>query len=653
MIDARTRTRGDEAAPTFDMTVSTWQDTYAQLEHVGFKDNSTDPWIALGLHKHEGPAPSVADINNRLRCGRQMAQLCCSAAHTPDTQALANKFIVGLEMAAKDCITDLPQVIRERKKAAQTLYTWRWMEICPDFLAYLMGHFVPLQDGWEIGLNISNLFGFDLEQYGTSLITARDADNLYKLLHSHPSTLANVLKGLAGRRLVLWAPTDNTRLTSLLHEMLKIAKGHLHDLHIMLVVPYDPIPGCGDVATLQELWSHACLQHKYKAFVTTCTFFMQPMRCVFTGGVGPLHHVKSIMIAHCEIHGNSSCAVEKPYSMIAWKATLVTRDIGKVVVIDFPTQHLIEVQSALVHFNVAGFLGWDQASRSPGHGPGFPRMRILGYYDPKVLNDLSLALVIRGLRERKDLHMCMIGSQALVADSTSLVVDCGDIQILHQCLWLMQEVIIISKRRAIMTTLQPKHVWEEVVTKQAADSPQEAITSIKFRDALKIADGATWLKPLLPHDEVHRLRQQATLAKRPAAAATFASLSAQLRIEGLPHVGHELICDELIEKVNVSTQLKLVKSSTAVPGTNEWCICYRAGGEFAQQIAVQLESETALRTLFAKIHGCGICINGRNLMTEVRSIHPQAAPAGLGASNLVFAPGFAITTPPGDGGSRP
>ena len=79
----------------------------------------------------------------------------------------------------------------------------------------------------------------------------------------------------------------------------------------------------------------------------------------------------------------------------------------------------------------------------------------------------------------------------------------------------------------------------------------------------------------------------------------------------------------------------------------------KAGGELAQQIAIQLDAETALRTLYAKMHGCAICINSDNLIAEACSIHPQAASAGPNANNFAFAPGYASGSSPVGEGSCP
>ena len=140
-------------------------------------------------------------------------------------------------------------------------------------------------------------------------------------------------------------------------------------------------------------------------------------------------------------------------------------------------------------------------------------------------------------------------------------------------------------------------------------------------------------------DDARKLKQQQNIfGKKPAHEHKRISLSVQLRIEGLAHVEHAAVCDELMNEVMLATNFAMTKTNNVTPSFNEWCICYGAGGEFAQQLALQLESEKALKDLFTNVHGCRICINGRNLMVEARSLHPHFISAGPLAGNFVALP---------------
>ena len=91
-------------------------------------------------------------------------------------------------------------------------------------------------------------------------------------------------------------------------------------------------------------------------------------------------------------------------------------------------------------------------------------------------------------------------------------------------------------------------------------------------------------------------------------------------------------------KIGEATQLQFSKATHGPPKDLEWEVDYRAGGEFAEQIKVQLLDEEALKTVIMHVNGSGVRVNGKNLALEVRSIHPGFSPAGTAAKNIVLPP---------------
>ena len=448
--------------------------------------------------------------------------------------------------------------------------------------------------------------------------------------------MSPALKAIVDRRLVLWAPTDNGKLLNLLGELLKIAKGGAQQINLKLLVTFDPIVGCDCIDTLLELWHHICLNPKYKPVIKGHTLFDLPMRCVVTGGAGPLHVVKSIMMVHV-------CNIGEiiPPQLLPWKLTLLKHDLGPVILIDFPSDQLLRVQTCIDSSALPGHIGWDSPRRSPAHHPGTPRHVICGFSDANLVSALEITLIVKDLRNKEALQGCMIGPQSLLNDTTSYVVDCGDINILSTCHWLMQETLVISKKRVLMTSLHPKHIWEQVVTQQAQENPSSAVTSIKFRKRLNMPTSIVWLKPLLLQEDLQRSRQLASVASRSKEEQARVNRHAFIRIEGLSHVEHDMLCVELMTKVTQVLQIPLGRASTITPNSNEWAICYSSEGEFAQKIAIQFDSEEAIQKLIAHVHGCGIKVGGKNLIAEVKSLHPQfkeALHAGRSEGASVTAP---------------
>ena len=184
------------------------------------------------------------------------------------------------------------------------------MVICPDFVIYLVQ--TPCAHGWKLALRVSNILRANLAEGGTSVVAPAEAEALYKSLHGPPSTIASALGDLGNQKLDLWASTGFNRLSAILAEILKICSGGIQELSIILAIPYEPMPGCKSVDVLQELWTHPVLAKKYSNLVKSVRYPEQPMRCVFTGPVGPLHHLKSIALVHLGSRG--ACL---PHSLVS------------------------------------------------------------------------------------------------------------------------------------------------------------------------------------------------------------------------------------------------------------------------------------------------------------------------------------------------
>ena len=84
------------------------------------------------------------------------------------------------------------------------------------------------------------------------------------------------------------------------------------------------------------------------------------------------------------------------------------------------------------------------------------------------------------------------------------------------------------------------------------------------------------------------------------------------------------------------SRVPLTKSDSVIPAPGEWALCYRQDGSFAQQVVVQLVTVDALRSIIMHTNGSGIRVGGKNLAVEIRSMHPDFAPAGSLAQNMLL-----------------
>ena len=127
--------------------------------------------------------------------------------------------------------------------------------------------------------------------------------------------------------------------------------------------------------------------------IKAARFYVQPMRCLFTGPVGPLHHLKSLVLFHL-----SNEAPIIPPAIVSWKTCLLHRDIGYTVVIDTPMQYVMEINAILAKSKFTALLGWDHARRSPAHSPTAPRQLICGFFDIDRVCLMDLALIVKALQ---------------------------------------------------------------------------------------------------------------------------------------------------------------------------------------------------------------------------------------------------------------
>ena len=607
--------------------VSTWVQTKEQLKLLGFVPEQEDPWLRLGMYKMEGPVPSIADINNRVRCATLITQLCLLPHIASTDKEAAQHFVRLLEEGGKQCLQALPRVLRDRKKGTKSSCDWRWMEACPDFVTFLMT--TKGREGWKVGLNISNLLEVDMSCLATGMLSLHEARDVYRQLHAAPAVIASALRAAVGTKLILWAPTNFDRLSALMAEIMRVRKDSSHTVCLAFAVPYDPMPGCRSIAVVQELWTHPLLHRKYDAVVKTVEFFEQPMKCVFTGPVRPLHHLKSIALVHVSTEGPPS-----PHTLVPWKTTLVDRDLGHTIVIDVPFACIDHVHRTIGKIHLIGLLGWDCARRSPAHSPLAPRQSICGYFDPSKVSLLDVSLIVRKLKAALPTEHVFVGSHTLFHEPSSFVLDFGDANDLGRYSDLFQEVLLVSKRRAVFTTMHPKDMWEPILTEHMLEDPGKAVVSIKYRKVLDLPN-SVWCKPLVIEQQVAKRKAQQHLASRIPSERPLISLSAHLRVTGLPHVCHDAICNELMLKVSETTQVPLTKCNSDFPAPGEWTICYRPDGTFAQEVLVQLPSDDALTSLLMHVNGSGIRVGGRNLSIEVRSPHPGCGPAGALAKNML------------------
>jgi len=610
-----------------------WEQVKAQLAKLGFNPDSKDPWSTIGISRLEGVTPTPAEINNRLRYGRQIANMNTLEGCTPSGEIMC--FLKQLHEASQSCILALPDVVRERKKLGKSVFTWRWMEANVDFVAYLCAMFGG--DGWKPGLFLSNVHGIDITQFGSSIISIELAAQVHRKLQGPGPVIAQALKDMAheNQKLILWAPSETPKILALMAEVLKLVQAGTHRVDMKLVVPYNPLPTCDTPDLIQELWTCPLLQRKYMPLMKNITFYAQPLKCVFTGAVGPLHHMKSLAVFHVSNSNMLPGQIADP-KVVSWKSNLLDADLGTMIFVDVPMMQVYDINMILHDLKLKGLTGWEYARRSNAHTSTLPRQVICGYFDRRLVSEMDITLTVRLLQDKLKGDNIFIGSSLAFRDETAFMVEFGDVCILDEYQDLCQEILIVSGRKALVTTLHPREAWEPRITKSMLDSPLSAISSIRFRTALGMKNN-TWLKPALTNTQLEAGKQRALLCKKTLDEQSRQARQVQLKVEGLPQVHHERVCMELMSKVCEVAKIPLVKSGLPIPRPHEWAPCYRSDGSFAQQLTLHLQSDDEISALIRSVHGSGVRVGGVNMSVEVRTLRVTDPSAGIAAQNYMLA----------------
>lgn len=157
----------------------------------------------------------------------------------------------------------------------------------------------------------------------------------------------------------------------------------------------------------------------------------------------------------------------------------------------------------------------------------------------------------------------------------------------------MQETVVISRKEALMTTLQSEHVWETVLAQQMQEKPLLVISAIKSGKTFNLKS-SIWLRTIVLDDCIRINRQRELLKNRPLKEQVDHVPQASLRIKGLPRTAHVEISEELMRKV--------------------YAAAYRE----------------SLRTLAQRVNGCGVRVGVMSLVVEVLSTHPGVSAATRG-----------------------
>ena len=466
-------------------SLTDWSAAKQVLEFLAYCVDADDPWRLLGIPREEGPLPDQEMIERRTQLGTQFTSLRHTIKWTPSDQVAAEEFEKRLADSKRVCLIDLPRMQREKRNLRHKSVP-RWMEPSPELTQFLHDRAVQSRLCHKIGLHLSNLLKTDLSRHG-QVMSLSEARTVHEALSKSAAECEQLLRSLGAGSLTLWAPGDSRTMAQLAATFLRLSRqpGATGTLH--LVVPHEPYPGCITPAQIMDLWGHDLMSDKWKTIVQQIEFLRQPTRCVFSGSVGPQHHVKSISIFTLAMETQSTMTLTTQ-----WRPTLASADSDLSIIVDCPRETEAATHRALRGISLKGLFGWSGPRRSLGSGRGEERVTFTGHFDATIVSKIELQMGILALRKLPTLMSALIGTGIQFTDSASLLVEMGNPKAVTAAVDSLEQVVLVLPRLALMTTQHRRDYWQRILTEQLEADPTSAISAIRFR---KSNGGRPWTTP--------------------------------------------------------------------------------------------------------------------------------------------------------------
>ena len=613
--------------------INTWGKAASILKMLAFDPGATgvanDCWAFLGLSALHGPTPSLPIIHHRFKLGDDIARAGEQPDWAADDASLAKAFRQNLEEATQLCLKRLPEALQHRKMLKASSAIPRWLEPDPDFTVWLAQDAALDQGKTIVAVNLSNLHGLDLAPFAPIVLSPNECLPIYKALYGSPSEIQSCIQNFHGKDVVLWAPDNGRALGQVLNVMDRMHKEDTCKFNLHFLVPFTPMPNCVDAEAIGELWSHQMLAPKFTHLRKGVEYFLDPVRCVFSGNTAPLHHLKNIAIITMRTAGNP-----RPPCIRTFKTTVATHAIGKAIRVDVPEECQRGVYVYLQNLQLVHCLGWEYGQKSPGSIQSAKRSFLTGFFDAGKVSNLELTGIVKFLRNLPELRLAFVGSEQLFGNPNALILDFADTRTIYEVRDMLEEIVFVSPSRAVIDTQNTSREWENIMTHMYHQDPRSALKGLRFRVGL--FGGKTFARPGVLAAYAANDRARLKLDRAPQEIRDRELLNTQLHISGLPQTQKGEVMQKIITHITDVVGIRLCPRTGDSLAHGEWEVGEdsKEGG----QIHVLLRSPEDHIKLLSHVHGAGLSINGHHLSIEVRSI--QAAQfAGRLCKNFVQASG--------------
>ena len=639
----QTRVRTSSIQPT--KILSDWVSLRDGLQALAYEPGAACPWNRLGVGKNEGPSPSLDQIERRVRFAVLLASASQQPSWSQSDRDAAEQFQQEVEAARKDCIDQLGDVLKSRRKVKGWQLP-RWQEPSLDLLQYMVEQVQAAGDAWRIALHMSNLQGISFENSPQTLPPA-EARLVLGGLCKGPSTGVQVLSRFDAGGVVTWAPQESDALHRLVaaYKEYATSASSTAGCQLVLLIPHDPYPECSSPSQILDLWWHPILGDKFSSLVKRVQFLRQPTCCVFSTETSPIYHNKALVMVTLALH----LAVEPPL-LSQWRPTLATVGDEITVVVDCLAETAVKTQRALRGATVSGLIRWEGPVRSLGSQGTHRRVTFRGYLSRAATTPLEVQLCILSLRRKPDLKNVMIGSQALFSDSSALLADIRHPATASRIADLCTQLAFVSPRLVLLHTSLPKEVWELSLTELVREDAEKAVERIRWR---RSSHDRVWAKPLALDAQV-RAAQARARPRQNNSIENDPELSSMIVIRGILGADPGRLITELMTSIASRTHLRLCRGeSESSLRSGQWRQLVDGAGQCTGSVRIVLATAAEVQTLVTEINASSIQVNGHIQYVEVHNsmlVPPVPSPTEFSQPTPSMA-GYALQLPGNANGS--
>jgi hypothetical protein len=565
----------------------------------------------------DGSPPVAEDLERRRSLLRIVFSAADAHAWPEHDKALGVDFVAEAELAFASCHAELPDLAKRlRKKKAGRSLVPAWQEPSALLFEYAVHH---TDRDTVAALYLSNLQGHPLSQIPPvppgpfpKVLGVWDTRDLYTRLSQAQCKIEEALGVFQDRRVMIWAPENNDAIPKILAGLRSLYTVRGIRVSVQFLIPYTPLPGCDKPELILDLWSHPLLHKKYEDCVSNILFIREASKCVFTRNGNPLHTIKNI--AAVTVQAEATRDAPQVRSMRGLLLDLPVQ--GVALLIDGPAAGIHSiwqlVNASPVNDAVGGAIDWKLQRRSRANTSAHTRSVLVGQtYTSSILIIKHCVARVKSILGGKD---CIVGHAAMYADNSNILME-GTLQQILALQEYTAECVAVSPNRALFTPKASAEVFCAAVTE--AEWLRTLVMKYRQSGPLK---GRMFARPHVLASHVAALRRNAWISHLPGAQAALLRNQVVIEVLDLEAENFEGLPGLLIEKIGLAggTSFIEIKDQFVDLAVHQWRIILR-DDRWSGRIILQCENPEEVRTVYDRIHGISICIDGIHKTLDVSS----------------------------------